>query len=1207
MEHTLLPTHLGWHASTESLCTMLNFKCPLIHRIIYNSLSYWKLHGPIGHMDIFLSPAHVRIILIWIWKALQKAHENRLNLNWAASVPYAFVNVLANVFQLSMDAFSDAFNNNFHSFVIDPQSPFAFMSVFVDFFTVMDTYNGKLSALCNPPFAPRLIVRAVEAIKLRCIKQLATNIVYVGPGLQACGAQTSNKSTHYQLIKLAVIPPGSLPFVHALNGVLPGFPKELEVWWLGNTWHQIDGGLDPTRCVVRALNKINRRYPLQVAPELYAMAPCRVQRRLSQQVYWQALEKLQQPYKALLNQPGRLNWTDLLPLYLHVRQAAKFLPIYDQLRIKFPHMDWDYDILAPGSCVYIIVCTVCSHVYVGSTVQTPWRRLQQELSAARRTRHFCHPRTWRRRMNLSEHMIQHGMENSIAIILEARPGVLVNWVRSREWQIMRMFSRGKLLNTNVPHTGRVTMSPKTLSICRQGIHYILADQHFDPLKRTVANLGIKDTVNKVISSNHVSFDARTLLQLHQHLSEYFYHDSGTIKHFRHCMLTRLRHMGMRLPSKLMVRCLQLTGQERTNLRALLRRFIHSVALHPLVANYYMSCVTIVRTQSKPLGICLHNFKRILRNLTEKQLQEVVQCEPSNCGCARLGNELPRHRGHVLFRPIDLPLHTLTVGGHPFTTMMIGALQQNMMGVPRLSTPERWPDLRRSLIRFRRQIHQSRLAAVQLLPEALGVLTKAAVVAEGQQIVATAVQAMKLLRPCICGPLDKNPSALWICCPHLYLQLLYEGYLAGAGLGGFEHFKHISEAPRALLASLREYGLLHLCPRTVQKSLGALEVTHIPNLYLLLKNKSFPLHAQGVKTRPITSHHRHPFKLMAARHTRGLTILLQFATRILCPSYSMLCQDLISSQRYWDVAMQRFHDTPTQHLLLFEYDLDSMYYHLDQQACITALQDFFLLFKDLFKRRTVAISKQDRSLDRIGSGSRELYTNILITDLLTFCEFELRGNSVARVGSMAYRQTIGIPMGGFPSAPLANICLLMRELRCNAMGLSRDFFYFRYLDNLPGILDQRFTTLDDVCALFLRIYKMPMKLEQSGCTIDTLEMRISLVGGTLSYSSKPLLWDQAGNSIDGTIRRIPPIWCEKRSIFLNYYLPSAFLKCVRYSSNYLSFLLGTENLVLGLLAHGFTLASLLAILRRIFYMRHFPPALFQYLSHILYVRSDRLPG
>ena len=78
-------------------------------------------------------------------------------------------------------------------------------------------------------------------------------------------------------------------------------------------------------------------------------------------------------------------------------------------------------------------------------------------------------------MNLSEHMIQHGMENSIAIILEARPGIYIDWVRSREWFIMRQFSREKLLNTNVPHTGRVTISPKTLSICRQGIQHILAD------------------------------------------------------------------------------------------------------------------------------------------------------------------------------------------------------------------------------------------------------------------------------------------------------------------------------------------------------------------------------------------------------------------------------------------------------------------------------------------------------------------------------------------------------------------------------------------------------------------------------------------------------------------------------------------------------------------------------------------------------------
>ena len=119
--------------------------------------------------------------------------------------------------------------------------------------------------------------------------------------------------------------------------------------------------------------------------------------------------------------------------------------------------------------------------------------------------------------------------------------------------------------------------------------------------------------------------------------------------------------------------------------------------------------------------------------------------------------------------------------------------------------------------------------------------------------------------------------------------------------------------------------------------------------------------------------------------------------------------------------------------------------------------------------------------------------------------------------------------------------------------------------------------------------MPLKLEQEGLILDTLEMRIHIIGEEIGYGSKPLLSDQIGCTIDGSIQRIPPLWCEKRKLFLNYYLPSAFLKCIRYSSNFLAFILSMENLVMDLLAHAFLLGHILSILKLtyLFWSRLFP--------------------
>ena len=184
---------------------------------------------------------------------------------------------------------------------------------------------------------------------------------------------------------------------------------------------------------------------------------------------------------------------------------------------------------------------------------------------------------------------------------------------------------------------------------------------------------------------------------------------------------------------------------------------------------------------------------------------------------------------------------------------------------------------------------------------------------------------------------------------------------------------------------------------------------------------------------------------------------------------------------------------------------------------------------------------------------------------------------------------------------------MKELQQRTIHLTKDFFFFRYLDNLPGVLDTRITDLCVVKRSFLNVYGMPLKLEQSGCCIDTLEMRVSIIGGCFSYASKPLLADQIGASIDGSIQRIPPVWCAKRPLFLNYYVPSVVMKCIRYSSNFLDFMISLENLSQGLLEHGFLLCQILAIIQQVFKVKAFSHHLFTFISYLLCLRLDLRPA
>ena len=102
--------------------------------------------------------------------------------------------------------------------------------------------------------------------------------------------------------------------------------------------------------------------------------------------------------------------------------------------------------------------------------------------------------------------------------------------------------------------------------------------------------------------------------------------------------------------------------------------------------------------------------------------------------------------------------------------------------------------------------------------------------------------------------------------------------------------------QALVNSIEQFQLTSMCSSTALTSLRRNEMQKVPNLYLLIKNKSFPSQRDGVKTRPITSHRHHPFKVMASRYTRGLSILLKTAIRALGLTLSVVCLDLLNSQK-----------------------------------------------------------------------------------------------------------------------------------------------------------------------------------------------------------------------------------------------------------------------------------------------------------------------
>ena len=249
-------------------------RCPLTLKVLFNVLVAMSALGPLQAIDSLLTTSQRRIVFRLLWAALQIAHQHRHHLTWAAALPHHMTSVLATTWNLEMDGFSDIYNNNFSVFVIDPHSQFSFLAQHVDIFQTLRHQPTTVSALCNPPFSSSLISCFLAHVEQRCLHQCQpTNIVYIGP------AHAGLKHLFHLNIaaQLAHFPAHSLPFVHALNGTMPGFPRPLELWWLGNIpWPD-------TRLIIKSLIMLRQRYPLTISHHVYEREPCKITRQVHHQ------------------------------------------------------------------------------------------------------------------------------------------------------------------------------------------------------------------------------------------------------------------------------------------------------------------------------------------------------------------------------------------------------------------------------------------------------------------------------------------------------------------------------------------------------------------------------------------------------------------------------------------------------------------------------------------------------------------------------------------------------------------------------------------------------------------------------------------------------------------------------------------------------------------------------------------------------------
>ena len=356
-----------------------------------------------------------------------------------------------------------------------------------------------------------------------------------------------------------------------------------------------------------------------------------------------------------------------------------------------------------------------------------------------------------------------------------------------------------------------------------------------------------------------------------------------------------------------------------------------------------------------------------------------------------------------------------------------------------------------------------------------------------------------------------------------------------------------------------------------------DLSRVPYFYLLFKKKCFPS-ADVLAVRPITSHFHHCLSRWSGTIGRGLSTLVRVAATALV-GLTKECFSMPDCVVWWQQLRQYVQHSTSSHLSLFEFDFSNMFYNIDKTTLLLLVEQFLDTLVSMLRRRCVAVSKVSSKLDRIGSGTGRYFVTLSFLQIFEYIRYELDGNHFARVGFTAFQQCVGVPMGGRCSAQLCSIFFMMRELQCRMshFSLLAGFQFWRFRDNLPGVVDLDICSLDTIEKFFVTKYGLPVKLEQSGVILHSLEVTIflcfSISGWDLQYYHRPLLFDSLYDGLYPASSRVPAKWSVNRTVYLRTIIPNVLLKCCLYASSPFLVCLSLLNFLRGLYLFGFEFPDL----------------------------------
>ena len=188
----------------------------------------------------------------------------------------------------------------------------------------------------------------------------------------------------------------------------------------------------------------------------------------------------------------------------------------------------------------------------------------------------------------------------------------------------------------------------------------------------------------------------------------------------------------------------------------------------------------------------------------------------------------------------------------------------------------------------------------------------------------------------------------------------------------------------------------------------------------------------------------PISLCIGRHiSRCLQLLITEGTSVLNTLEMPHCKDVLPWVRQWNDPSHLWHQGSLPRLVaLFGLDIKALFPSLDKQDVWDSITEIAHLVSRAPgptgepRRGTLhfAINRTDRNLDRIGSGSADLFHNIPIDNVVRYVYLNVLCNDTFVFSNHVLRQKQGLAIGGPCSSQLASAKCMLSEHRFYAVWL-----------------------------------------------------------------------------------------------------------------------------------------------------------------------------